>query len=186
MSNLEPDIHNQKCQIHSVVKISEPASENETSRLSIKMHLKLALKKTLSPRFKRTLKTRLNDFMIWWRKMTGSTEINENPALSSSSQALRAGDMVHICSKEEIQSTLNYFNELKGCGYFPEMWQYCGTTQRVLKPVERFVDERDYQVKKARGVVLLEGVICQGTELYGRCDRACFYFWREEWLEKID
>jgi hypothetical protein len=25
-----------------------------------------------------------------------------------------------------------------------------------------------------------------GTPDYGRCDRACFYFWREEWLEKLD
>jgi len=27
---------------------------------------------------------------------------------------------------------------------------------------------------------------CQGTSDYGRCDRSCFYFWREEWLEKIN
>jgi hypothetical protein len=51
--------------------------------------------------------------------------------------------------------------------------------------VERFVDERDYRVKKASGVVLLEGSLCQGTELYGPCDRSCFFFWREEWLEKV-
>jgi hypothetical protein len=66
------------------------------------------------------------------------------------------------------------------------MWQYCGTTQKVLKPVKRFVDERDCRVKKVKGVYLLEGVNCQGFELYGECDRACFYFWREEWLEKLE
>jgi hypothetical protein len=55
-----------------------------------------------------------------------------------------------------------------------------------LKPVKRFVDERDYRVKKAKGIILLEGLICEGTPDYGQCDRACFYFWRQEWLEKMD
>ena len=68
----------------------------------------------------------------------------------------------------------------------PEMDQYCGTTQRVLKPLERFVDERDLRVKTSRGIVLLDGVVCQGTADFGRCDRCCVMFWREEWLEKID
>ena len=68
----------------------------------------------------------------------------------------------------------------------PEMLPYCGTIQKVSKRIERFVDEHDYKVKKCRGIVILEGLVCQGTEHYGRCDRACPYFWREEWLEKID
>jgi len=67
-----------------------------------------------------------------------------------------------------------------------EMSIYCGTTQRVLKRMERFVDERDYRVKKCNGIILLEGLNCQGTTDYGRCDRNCYFFWREEWLEKID
>jgi hypothetical protein len=68
----------------------------------------------------------------------------------------------------------------------PEMAQYCGTTQRVLKPMKRFVDERDLLVKKSRGIILLEGVMCQGTAEFGNCDRSCFVFWREEWLEKTE
>jgi hypothetical protein len=52
--------------------------------------------------------------------------------------------------------------------------------------MERFLDERDYKVKKARGIILLEGVICRGTPVFGRCDRCCYLFWREEWLEKIE
>jgi hypothetical protein len=60
------------------------------------------------------------------------------------------------------------------------MWQYCGTTQRVLQSMEHFLDERDYKVKKVKGIVLLEGVIYQGTPVFGRCDRSCFLFWREE------
>jgi hypothetical protein len=67
----------------------------------------------------------------------------------------------------------------------PEMAEFCGTTQRVLKPMNRFVDERDLRVKKSGGIILLEGLMCQGTAEFGRCDRSCFYFWREEWLEKV-
>ena len=86
---------------------------------------------------------------------------------------------------EEIEATLNHWRQLKGCGFMPEMEGYCGTTQRVLKRVERFVDERDLLVKKARGIVFLDGVFCQGTADFGPCDRTCYFFWREEWLEKV-
>jgi hypothetical protein len=78
------------------------------------------------------------------------------------------------------------FGELKGCRFMPEMWQYCGTTQWVLKAVRRFVDERDYQVKHCRNLILLKNVLCEGTSVYGPCDRSCFYFWRAEWLEKVN
>jgi len=99
---------------------------------------------------------------------------------------LVAGDMVRVRTREEIESTLDPFKELKGCAFLEYMWQYCNSTQRVLQPVERFLDERDYKVKKAKGIVILEGLICHGTPAFGRCDRCCHLFWREEWLEKID
>ena len=66
------------------------------------------------------------------------------------------------------------------------MWQYCGTEQRVLRVVKQFLDERDYLMKKCKGIVILDGIICDGTKWFGQCDRCCYYFWREEWLEKID
>ena len=96
------------------------------------------------------------------------------------------GVRVRVRSLEEIQNTLNSFKELKGCAFLEDMQQYCGSEQRVLKVMERFLDERDYQVKKAKGIVLLEGVYCQGTPVFGRCDRSCLLFWREEWLEMIE
>lgn len=94
------------------------------------------------------------------------------------------GDLVRVRSRDEIFSTLDPFKELKGCAFLPDMLQYCGTTQRVLKSMQNFLDERDYKLKKVRGVILLENVICNGTPAFGPCDRCCFLFWREEWLEK--
>ena len=96
-----------------------------------------------------------------------------------------AGDLVRIRSREEINSTLDPFKELKGCAFLPDMYQYCGTQQRVMKSMQHFMDERDYRLKKVRGVVLLENVICTGAPTFGVCDRCCFFFWREEWLEKF-
>ena len=103
-----------------------------------------------------------------------------------STASLHTGDQVRVRSREEIEATLDRFKEFKGCAFLEYMWQYCGTTQRVLQPMERFLDERDYQVKSSRGIVLLENVICRGTPVFGRCDRACHLFWRVEWLEKLD
>lgn len=95
------------------------------------------------------------------------------------------GDLVRVRSREEIQATLDPFNELRGCAFLSEMYQFCDTKQRVFKNMQLFLDERDYKVKKVRGVILLENVICNGTPTFGECDRCCFLFWREEWLEKV-
>ena len=99
---------------------------------------------------------------------------------------LRAGDPVRVRSREEIEATLDEVNELRGCSFTSEMWAYCGTTQRVLKPMEVFLDERNYQTKRCTGIVLLEGAICQGSAYPQGCDRCCFFFWREEWLETLE
>ena len=101
-------------------------------------------------------------------------------------QSLDKGDIVRIKSKEEIWATLDRWGLLKGCGMMDHMWQLCGTTQRVLKRIDQFVDERNYKLKKCKGMVALENVLCIGTKDFGICDRSCFFFWREEWLEKID
>ncbi len=98
---------------------------------------------------------------------------------------INAGDLVRVRSKDEIEATLNTWNEYKGCAFIDDMWDYCETTQRVFKKVRNFIDERDYRMKRVKGLVILENVYCQGTRVLGKCDRSCFFFWREEWLEKI-
>lgn len=93
--------------------------------------------------------------------------------------------MVRVRSRDEIRATLDRWNQLSGCVFMEEMWQYCGTIQKVFKRIEQFLDERDYLVKKCSGLVILENVFCHGTKDFGKCDRTCFYFWREEWLLKL-
>jgi len=137
-------------------------------------------------KLKRVLKRRLNYLRNQISRADRRERASTGPEVNAASQALVAGQSVRVRSREEIQATLDPWNYLKGCGFMEEMWPYCGTKQQVLKPVQRFLDEHDYRVKNARGIVILEGVHCQGTTDYGRCDRNCYYFWREEWLAKDD
>jgi hypothetical protein len=145
------------------------------------------LTRQLGPARKRAVKRRLARLYNTFSRISLSREQHGSPAPSGPTQpALKAGDLVRVKSREEITATLGLFKDLQGLTFMPEMWQYCGTQQRVFKPLVRFFDEREYQIRKARGIVLLEALLCEGTAIFGPCDRSCFYFWREEWLDKID
>jgi len=131
--------------------------------------------------FKRALKRTLTS---WRSRLRGVDRTASAAGRPADAPTLKAGDLVRVRSLQEIQATLNPWGELRGCSFMEGMAPFCGTTQRVCKCVERFMDERNYQMRKARGIVLLEGVFCEGTDALGRCDRSCLFFWREEWLEK--
>lgn len=134
-------------------------------------------------RLKRILKRRWN----YMKNLLSYSNPRVNTVIGNpTSQSLKPGDLVRVRSKEEIQNTLNRWNQLKGCSFMEEMKPYCGTIQRVLKRVGKFLDERDYLIKKCKGIVILDGVFCEGTKDFGSCDRTCFFFWREEWFELIE
>jgi hypothetical protein len=172
------------CQLQGMIRSSPGLSGHERKGLSFVIRLKLALKRRLSVKAQRKAKALIGpilDFLSGRAKKRSATTSSDIPA----SAPLRAGDIVRVRSRAEISATLDHWNSYKGCGFIDEMSHYCDTTQKVLKRVERFMDERDYRFKKASGIVLLDGVICSGTSGTGRCDRSCFFFWREEWLEKV-
>jgi hypothetical protein len=175
-----------KCQVLRLEQMAEPGAIVEMGELPLRRRLRLVLRRSFNPSVKRKIKRYINYLAILFSGLTRNSDAPSANVTDMTPIKFNPGDGVFVRSRDQIQATLNYWNELKGCSLLPEMWQYCGTRHRVLKPVKRFVDERDYRVKQVKGVYLLEGVICQGFELYGVCDRACFYWWREEWLEKID
>ena len=172
------------CQIQCLDRIPDPTAEVILPSLGRRLRLKLT--RRLDPRVKRAMLRYLDRFFHWFSTLTRRSKESSTPASKTPTTRLKAGDVVRVRSREEIQATLNHWREFKGCTIMQEMWPTCDTTQRVLKPVERFFDERDGRLKKCRGVIFLEGLVCQGTEKFGPCDRSCFYFWREEWLEKIE
>lgn len=164
---------NRKCQLYNLVSIGEPLDTGE--RIF-----------QLRNRVKRIFKRRLRYLQNTISEIVGkrNEELQTSVANSNVSLKLKPGDIVCVKSREEIQNTLNRWNSLKGCAFMEEMWPYCGTVHRVFKCVNQFLDERSYLIRKCKGIVLLEGVVCNGTKDYGPCDRSCFLFWREEWLKK--
>ena len=135
-------------------------------------------------RIKRMIKRRLNYFRHLLSEAFG-TRPQTSTQVSPAVPHFQPGDPVRVKSIQELYATLDRWNCLKGCAFMEEMTPYCGTTQHVLKQVRQFLNERDYQTRRSNGMVLLDRVICEGTKDFGPCDRACFFFWREEWLEKI-
>lgn len=151
--------------------------------LSASRQLKLFVRRHVSPGRERALRLFVDDLLNRFARLRGRASKPASP-LAALATHLKAGDVVRVRSQGEIEATLNHWQQLRGCTFMPEMAEYCGTRQRVLKAMERFVDERDLRAKRCQGIVLLEGVLCQGVAVFGRCDRSCHIFWREEWLEK--
>ncbi len=154
--------------------------------MSLARRVKLAIRRHLDPGRERAFKNYTNNLMNQLARWMGRSSMPAALPGTSSTTLLQSGDLVRVRPLEEIEATLNHWRQLKGCTFMPEMVRFCGTTQRVHKRMERFVDERDLRVKKSRGIVLLESVMCEGTESFGSCDRSCLFFWREEWLERVE
>ncbi|MEN6337658.1 MAG: hypothetical protein ABFE01_25675 [Phycisphaerales bacterium] len=172
------------CQVQSYPAICGPDGQRETVRLLLPTRIRFWLRKRMNGPFKRALKRTLTSWRGRLRGVDQAPSAAGRPA-DATTPALKAGDTVRVRSLQEIRATLNPWDELRGCSFMEGMVPFCGTTQRVSRCVERFMDERNYQMRKARGIVLLEGVFCEGTDALGRCDRSCLFFWREEWLEKV-
>ena len=181
--NLDQNLNRlEGCQIPCLAQISLGRAEGEPAGWKIRV------KRLLARPWNQIVKKQAKAYYSWMdtgKKVKSDKAVHQEIPLKKTNTNFLPGDWVRIRTREEIELTLDRWKELKGCAFLENMQQYCGTTQQVLRPVERFLDERDYQVKKCRGVVLLEKMICPGTPVFGRCDRSCYFFWRVEWLEKI-
>ncbi len=169
------------CQLQGIIRNSETVRERGLSPV---LRINRALHRSFSVGAQKKVKGAYSSAVAFIHRIGRKAKPPVEAANPRPSQRLEAGDLVRVRSREEVQATLDRWHSLKGCAFLGEMAGYCGTTQRVLKRVERFMDEKDYRLKKVSGIVLLEGAICPGTGQTGRCDRSCFFFWREEWLEK--
>ncbi len=173
-----------KCQMQSTCTMHE--DKPEPLPLPFYLRWKINLSHHLDPGLKRHIKQTVKQFHKWRAKKKLSADDLRKANVAPTVVTVKIGDMVRIRSVNEVRATLDSNNRLKGCKFMPEMEQYCGTIQRVFKPVERYVNEWDYTIRKSKGLVLLENLFCQGVADSGRCDRSCFYFWRVEWLEFVD
>ena len=103
---------------------------------------------------------------------------------------LAPGDRVRVRSRAEIDATLDAAGACDGMTFLGVvMEKYCGRTLTVRGRVNRFFDERNWKMLKLRDAVLLDGAFCEpprsaGVDWAG-CDRSCFLFWKEAWLERV-
>ena len=118
---------------------------------------------------------------------TRSNNSNTDVSIKGSSRSLKRGDLVRVRSLEEIKCTLDENGRYKGGMLFiDEMAKYCGGTYRVHKRIKKVFDALPWKMKKSHEIVILDGVYCHGYGPYKECDRGCFFFWKDAWLEKID
>ncbi|WP_119066664.1 hypothetical protein [Aggregatilinea lenta] len=173
-----------KCQIFCMNSMSDGLARD--LHRSPYMDFRIWLARQLGPNRKRAIKKRIAYWLTFVSTLFGKRQASE-PLVGSDLAAphFAPGDRVRVRSREQIQATLGLFGDCKGLVIMPEMWRYCDTEQRIFKLVGRYVDERELRVRKATGIVLLEGLMCEGTQVFP-CDRSCFFFWREEWLTKIE
>ena len=74
--------------------------------------------------------------------------------------------MVRIKTKEEIVRTLDVNNRNRGMSFDPDMVAYCGQQARVLRRVERVIDERTGRLlSMKRACIVLEDVTCRESSI---------------------
>jgi hypothetical protein len=99
---------------------------------------------------------------------------------------LQPGELVEVRSRQEILATLDANARNRGLSFDAEMLPYCGRQFRVLRRVERIIDEATGRMRDMpRDCIILAGVTCQA--IYHRfCPRSIYPYWREIWLRRVD
>jgi hypothetical protein len=107
------------------------------------------------------------------------------PASTPEPLRLQAGELVEVRSRNEIMTALGSNSKNRGLIFDGEMLPFCGTRARVLRSVERIIDEQSGRMLHLRDCVILDHVTCMGR--YHRfCPRAIYPYWREAWLRRVE
>jgi hypothetical protein len=120
-------------------------------------------------------------------KKNSASESSKNTQKRSekSRMSFKDDDMVEIKPFDEIFKTLDKEGRHRGLSFTKEMIQFCGQRFKVYKKLERIVLESTGEMRRMRTpTVILDGVFCDGSA-HGNCDRSCFCFWREVWLNPV-
>jgi hypothetical protein len=103
---------------------------------------------------------------------------------------LKAGERVRVKSHDAIQATLDHTGRCEGLEYMAWIMDgFCERPFTVRKRVDQFFDERQRRMLRLRNVVILDDVFCEpdprGTGSLAGCQKTCFLFWKEAWLERV-
>ncbi len=98
---------------------------------------------------------------------------------------LQPGELVRVKSRKAIVETLDTGNRNRGMTFDAEMLKYCGRQARVLRRVERLIDERTGRMVHLKNpCIVLQGVVCT-ADYHRLCPRGVYPYWREIWLERV-
>jgi hypothetical protein len=130
------------------------------------------------------IKSALDRLVVEHPHVRGSLSVTPSIVLN-----LQPGELVRVKNKNEILETLDVKNRNRGLLFDVEMLPYCGGTYRVLRRVERIVDEKTGRVMKlGNNCIVLDGVVCKGCLSRNRrfCPRSIYPYWREIWLRRVE
>ena len=129
------------------------------------------------------LKSTLADVLVEYPHIQG--KLRKTP---STQLDLQPGELVEIKSKAEILETLDINNRNRGLSFDVEMMPYCGGTYRVLRRVEKILNEKTGRMLTLPNTcIILEGVVCRGCLSRNRrfCPRSIYPYWHEVWLRRV-
>lgn len=119
-------------------------------------------------------------------RFEGRAPANKTPRITL---GLKPGDLVEVKSKGEIEQTVSVDSRNRGLWFDVEMLPYCNRRFRVLRRVERIIDDKSGKLLRfSNDCLILDGVTCSGDFSYKRrfCPRAIYPYWREIWLKRVD
>jgi hypothetical protein len=95
------------------------------------------------------------------------------------------GERVRVLPLERLRPLLDAEGRTNGLTFLDGMERFCGRELTVKRKVHAIFDEKRGRMVRLRRTYLLEGAVCDSRGLYDRegCDRCCYYFWRDAWLE---
>ncbi|MGA8223704.1 MAG: hypothetical protein WB780_18795 [Candidatus Acidiferrales bacterium] len=138
-----------------------------------------------------TLRRLYDKFYRLWRgapfpRKTGSIPRGQSTPVMTLD--LQPGELVRIKPYDEIVKTLDTGSRNRGLYFDAEEVPYCGKTYRVLRRVERIVNERTGKMREMKTpCVILDSVVCESrySECRLFCPRSIYAYWREIWLERV-
>lgn len=99
---------------------------------------------------------------------------------------LQPGELVEVRSLPEIVSTLDANQKNRNLWFDREMVRYCGKRFRVVRRVDRLLDEKTGRmIETSTPSVILDGAVCVG-DFHKLCPRQDHAFFREAWLTRVE
>ncbi len=97
---------------------------------------------------------------------------------------LQPGEVVEVKSLPEIVATLSVNQRNRNLWFDREMMRYCGKRFRVVRRVDRLLDEKTGRMIETKTPsIILDGAICVG-DYHKLCPRQDYAFFREIWLRR--